>query len=106
MKGTTKVEIGDDGVAIITILNPPLNLLSVDGNRLSSPQSYIFSYDWLLYCWFQILYNSSTWLTRIIAADSYIRSVWCIIIYLFIFCQVTFLILAAQKLVYFISSRK
>ncbi|KAM7527043.1 hypothetical protein LguiB_030453 [Lonicera macranthoides] len=30
MKGTTKVETGDDGVAIITILNPPLNLLSVD----------------------------------------------------------------------------
>ncbi|KAK9282485.1 hypothetical protein L1049_005403 [Liquidambar formosana] len=29
-KGTTVVEVGTDGVAIITIVNPPLNLLSVD----------------------------------------------------------------------------
>ncbi|KAG5514211.1 hypothetical protein RHGRI_035569 [Rhododendron griersonianum] len=30
MKGRTVLEVGADGVAIITITNPPLNLLSVD----------------------------------------------------------------------------
>ncbi|CAK7348332.1 unnamed protein product [Dovyalis caffra] len=29
-KGKTLMEVGADGVAIITINNPPLNLLSVD----------------------------------------------------------------------------
>ena len=31
MKGKTLLEVGADGVAIITINNPPLNLLSADG---------------------------------------------------------------------------
>lgn len=31
MLGRTTVEVGADGVAVVTINNPPLNLLSVDG---------------------------------------------------------------------------
>lgn len=30
-KGTTAMEVGDDGVAVITIVNPPVNALSYDG---------------------------------------------------------------------------
>ena len=30
-KGRTEMEVGDDGVAIITIINPPVNALSFDG---------------------------------------------------------------------------
>lgn len=32
MKAKTQLVIGDDGVAIITLNNPPLNLLSFEGN--------------------------------------------------------------------------
>lgn len=31
-KGRTTLEVGADGVAIITIINPPVNSLSLDGN--------------------------------------------------------------------------
>lgn len=30
-KGRTTIEVGADGVAVITIINPPVNSLSLDG---------------------------------------------------------------------------
>lgn len=30
-KGTTTIEVGADGVALITLVNPPVNALSSDG---------------------------------------------------------------------------
>uniref|UniRef100_A0A453E1H3 Uncharacterized protein n=1 Tax=Aegilops tauschii subsp. strangulata TaxID=200361 RepID=A0A453E1H3_AEGTS len=30
-KGRTEMEVGGDGVAVITICNPPVNSLSIDG---------------------------------------------------------------------------
>nr|TKW07002.1 hypothetical protein SEVIR_7G278632v2 [Setaria viridis] len=30
-KGRTEMEIGDDGVAVITVVNPPVNALSIQG---------------------------------------------------------------------------
>lgn len=35
-KGTTNMEVGGDGVALITIVNPPVNALSYDGTLTSS----------------------------------------------------------------------
>jgi hypothetical protein len=32
-KGRTEMEVGADGVAVITICNPPVNSLSIDGTR-------------------------------------------------------------------------
>lgn len=34
-KGTTTMEVGSDGVAVITIDHPPVNALSADGIGLS-----------------------------------------------------------------------
>uniref|UniRef100_A0A2P2KUQ4 Glyoxysomal fatty acid beta-oxidation multifunctional protein MFP-a-like n=1 Tax=Rhizophora mucronata TaxID=61149 RepID=A0A2P2KUQ4_RHIMU len=41
MKGRTTIEVGADGVALITIINPPVNSLSVDGTRFFSFLSLI-----------------------------------------------------------------
>jgi enoyl-CoA hydratase/3-hydroxyacyl-CoA dehydrogenase len=35
-KGRTTIEVGADGVALITIINPPVNSLSFDGITRSS----------------------------------------------------------------------
>lgn len=35
-KGNSTIEVGADGVAVITIVNPPVNSLSIDGNPASS----------------------------------------------------------------------
>lgn len=43
MNGTTSVEVGDDGVAVITINNPPLNLLSVNGTFTVLTSNFIDS---------------------------------------------------------------
>lgn len=31
LKGRTTIDVGADGVAVITIINPPVNSLSLDG---------------------------------------------------------------------------
>ena len=36
VKGRTAMEVGADGVAIITIINPPVNSLSFDGTVFST----------------------------------------------------------------------
>jgi hypothetical protein len=41
-KGRTTIEVGADGVALITIINPPVNSLSFDGITRSS--SFFFLY--------------------------------------------------------------
>lgn len=33
-KGKTTMEVGADGVAVITLINPPVNSLSFDGTQL------------------------------------------------------------------------
>lgn len=33
-KGRTTIEVGGDGVAVITIINPPVNSLSFDGKLI------------------------------------------------------------------------
>jgi hypothetical protein len=41
-KGRTELDVGADGVAVITIYNPPVNSLSIDGMVLrSTPSSQI-----------------------------------------------------------------
>ena len=41
-KGRTELDVGADGVAVITIYNPPVNSLSIDGMvLLSTPSSKI-----------------------------------------------------------------
>lgn len=42
--GRTVMEVGSDGVAIITLLNPPVNSLSVEGNFSNSIPTYIYIY--------------------------------------------------------------
>lgn len=49
-KGRTMVEVGADGVAVITIINPPVNSLSLDGN--SSWILFVFVNDPFLVCGF------------------------------------------------------
>ena len=39
-KGRTTIEVGADGVAVITIFNPPVNSLSLDGTRNSLPVNF------------------------------------------------------------------
>jgi len=59
-KGRTELEVGADGVAVITICNPPVNSLSIDGMvlrcALYSPKSAllifpIFLVGWLVRDW-------------------------------------------------------
>lgn len=32
--GSTEMEVGPDGVAVIRLVNPPVNDLSLDGNKI------------------------------------------------------------------------
>jgi hypothetical protein len=45
-RGITTMEVRADGVAVITIINPPVNALSLDGiTRLFSPNLFPFTAD-------------------------------------------------------------
>lgn len=48
-KGHTVLEVGADGVAIITIVNPPVNSLSFDGTILLFHRSVSFIWFYLMY---------------------------------------------------------
>lgn len=39
-RGKTEMEVGSDGVAVITIINPPVNSLSIDGNVVFSDSQF------------------------------------------------------------------
>jgi hypothetical protein len=45
-KGRTVMEVGADGVALITIIYPPVNALSFDGTFFVTPltRSYLFAF--------------------------------------------------------------
>lgn len=47
LKGTTTMEVGSDGVAVITIDHPPVNALSADGIVLSFNLAFF-----RIYCYF------------------------------------------------------
>jgi hypothetical protein len=42
-KGRTEMEVGADGVAVITICNPPVNSLSIDGTSISAFDPNLFA---------------------------------------------------------------
>ena len=45
--GHTRMEVGSDGVAVITIVNPPVNSLSFEGIHFRFSFSITFSSDFL-----------------------------------------------------------
>jgi hypothetical protein len=54
--GRTELEVGADGVAVITIYNPPVNSLSIDGMALRStlyrPKSAFLIFPIFFFCEF------------------------------------------------------
>jgi hypothetical protein len=38
-KGRTEMEVGEDGVAVVTVVNPPVNALSIQGISSSAGSS-------------------------------------------------------------------
>ena len=45
-KGKTAMEVGGDGVAVVTIINPPVNSLSFDGTAAPLLSS-TFDLEWI-----------------------------------------------------------
>ena len=54
-KGKTTMEVGGDGVAVITLINPPVDSLSFDGTLCSS--STLFIYFWSDISWIRHLFT-------------------------------------------------
>ena len=47
-KGRTEMEVGADAVAVITICNPPVNSLSIDGTSIPAFDRNLFCFSFVL----------------------------------------------------------